>query len=105
MVKALAAIRDVDNVVIFSNEGEILANEKNPDPELDLNLGYMVLGVSQNISEIEKTGDLDRVVLSGSKRRLCIKQFPEQTIILNLNKRSSVEKVNEEVEIVYQRYQ
>jgi len=104
IVKALISIRDVQSALICSLDGSVIAQDKSVDTGADAALGEFIQTKVELISGFLEAGLMERVVLSGSKKRIFIQSQGDNLIILTLAKRSSVETVWQSVQTIYKRY-
>ena len=104
IVKALSSIRDVQSALICSLDGSVIAQDKSADTGADAALGEFIQTKVELISGFLDAGLMERVVLSGSKKRIFIQSQGDNLIILTLAKRSSVETVWQSVQTIYKRY-
>jgi len=104
MVKALTSIRDVQSALIYSLDGTVIAQDGSADPAVEAALGEFVQTKAELISGFMDAGLMERVVLSGSEKRVFIQSQDDNLIILSLAKRSSAETVWQSVQTIYKRY-
>jgi CheY-like chemotaxis protein/predicted regulator of Ras-like GTPase activity (Roadblock/LC7/MglB family) len=105
VVKALGNIRDIQSAMLCGMDGTIIAQVKSDSPESDLNLADVTHQKANVLGGFLDGGALERVVLSGSKRRVYLQPKEDYLILLNLTKRASAETVWESVQTIYKRYQ
>lgn len=104
IVKALGNIRGVQNAMICAEDGTVIAQVKNENPESDLNLVDFIQTKTELLAGFLDGGALERVVLSGSKRRVYLQPQKDNLIVLNLEKKSSAETVWGSIQTIYKRY-
>lgn len=105
IARAILSHRDVNSVVIFNPDGTQIAQENSSDPEADLELGLLLFEQTNSIGGFLESGDPERIVISGSNERYSLHVDEDELILLSLTKRSSAEKVNEELKTIQKRYQ
>jgi predicted regulator of Ras-like GTPase activity (Roadblock/LC7/MglB family) len=104
IVKALSSIRDVQSALICSLDGTVIAQDKSKDTGTEAALGEFIQTKVELISGFLEAGLMERVVLSGSEKRIFIQSQGDNLIILTLAKRSSAETVWQSVQTVNKRY-
>lgn len=104
IVKALSSIRDVESALICSGNGTVIAQDKCADPESEVDLGEFIQTRTDLISGFMDGGILDRIILSGSDKRIYMQLQDDNLIILSLAKKSSSETVWQSVQTIYKRY-
>jgi predicted regulator of Ras-like GTPase activity (Roadblock/LC7/MglB family) len=104
IVKALRGIRDVQSALICSLDGTVIAQEKSEDTAAEAALGEFIQTEVELISGFLEAGLMERVVLSGSEKRIFVQSQGDNLIILTLAKRSSAETVWQSVQTIYKRY-
>jgi len=104
IVKAIITNRDVNSVVICSNTGTLIAQEKSSDPTIDIALGELLVNKATKICDDLDGGNLIRIVLTGSENRFYFQQQEENMLLLSLTKRSSAETIFKSMKTIYQRY-
>ncbi len=104
IVKALSSIRDVQSALICSLDGTVIAQDKSEDTAAEAALGEFIQTEVELISGFMEAGLMERVVLSGSEKRIFMHSQGDNLIILTLAKRSSAETVWQSVQTIYKRY-
>jgi len=104
IVKALSSIRDVESALICSLDGTVIAQDKWVDPETEVDLGKFIQTKTDLISGFMDGGKMDRIILSGSDKRIFMGPQGDNLIILSLVKRSSSDTVWQSVQMIYKRY-
>ena len=104
IVKALSSIRDVEGALICSVDGTVIAQDKWADPETEVDLGKFIQTKTDLISGFMDGGKMDRIILSGSDKRIFMGPQGDNLIILSLAKRSSSDTVWQSVQTIYKRY-
>jgi DNA-binding response OmpR family regulator/predicted regulator of Ras-like GTPase activity (Roadblock/LC7/MglB family) len=104
IAKALSNIRDVKSTLILSSDGSVLAQEKTEDPESDQALGEMINNKAEQFEEILGSGSIDRIVLSGSKKRILLHPQGNNLYVLTLAEKSSAETIYKLMDTVFKRY-
>ena len=104
IVKALSSIRDVQSALICSLDGTVIAQEKSEDTAAEAALGEFIQTEVELLSGFLEAGLMERVVLSGSEKRIFVQSQGDNLIILTLAKRSSAETVWQSVQTIYKRY-
>ncbi len=104
IVKALSSIRDVQSALICSLDGTVIAQDKSADTAAEAALGEFIQTEVELISGFMEAGLMERVVLSGSEKRIFMQSQGDNLIILTLAKRSSAETVWQSVQTIYKRY-
>jgi CheY-like chemotaxis protein/predicted regulator of Ras-like GTPase activity (Roadblock/LC7/MglB family) len=104
IVKTIIANRDVTSVVIYSKTGTLIVQENSNDPEGDISLGEMLKEKAESIGGYLEGGDLVRIELAGSDKRIYFQQQDDDLLLLSLTKRSSTETIYKSVQTIYQRY-
>ncbi len=104
IVKALSSIRDVQSALICSLDGTVIAQDKSADTAAEAALGEFIQTEVELISGFLEAGLMERVVLSGSEKRIFVQSQGDNLIILTLAKRSSAETVWQSVQTIYKRY-
>jgi len=104
IVKALSGIRDVQSALICSLDGTVIAQDKIEDTAAEAALGEFIQTKVELISGFLEAGLMERVVLSGSEKRIFMQSQSDNLIILTLAKRSSAETVWQSVQTIYKRY-
>jgi len=104
IVKALSGIRDVQSALICSLDGTVIAQDKSADTAAEAALGEFIQTEVELISGFLEAGLMERVVLSGSEKRIFVQSQGDNLIILTLAKRSSAETVWQSVQTIYKRY-
>lgn len=104
IVKALGSIRDVQSALICSLDGTVIAQDKSADTAAEAALGEFIQTKVEFISGFMEAGLMERVVLSGSEKRILMHSQGENLIILSLAKRASAETVWQSVQTIYKRY-
>ena len=104
IVKALSSIRDVQSALICSLDGTVIAQDKSEDTAAEAAFGDFILTKVELISGFMEAGLMERVVLSGSEKRIFMQSQSDNLIILTLAKRSSAETVWQSVQTIYKRY-
>jgi predicted regulator of Ras-like GTPase activity (Roadblock/LC7/MglB family) len=105
IIKAISNIRDVDDTLISSLDGMVIAQENNSDLERDLTLSGIIHEQAELIGGFLDGGEFERAVLTGSEHRFYLQYKDEMLINLNLSKRSSAESVFASIETIHKRYQ
>ena len=105
IAKAILRNNDVTSVVIFNSDGSLLTAENSPDPDDEIGLGSKLYDHGNSIGGFLDSGNLERIVISGDKKRFSMHTSDDQLILLSLTKRSSAEKVNEDLKTIQKRYQ
>ena len=104
VVKALGSIRDVQSALICSLDGTVIAQDKSADTAAEAALGEFIQTKVELISGFMEAGLMERVVLSGSEKRIFMHSQGDNLIILTLAKRASAETVWQSVQTIYKRY-
>ena len=104
VAKALSNIRYVESTLILSSDGVVIAEDKTEDQESDQALGEMIKTRAEELAEILGSGSIDRVVLSGSKKRILLHSQGDNFYILTLAKKSSAETIFKSMGTVFKRY-
>jgi len=104
IVKALSSIRDVQSALICSRDGTVIAQDKSADTAAEAALGEFIQTKVELISGFLEAGLMERVVLSGSEKRIFMQSQDDNLIILTLAKRASAETVWQSVQTIYKRY-
>jgi DNA-binding response OmpR family regulator/predicted regulator of Ras-like GTPase activity (Roadblock/LC7/MglB family) len=104
IAKALSNIRDVKSALILSSDGMVLAQDKAEDPESDQALGEMINNKTEQLAGILGSGSIDRIVLSGSDKRILLHPQGNNLYILTLAKKSSAETIFKLMDTVFKRY-
>ncbi len=104
IVKALGSIRDVQSALICSLDGTVIAQDKSADSAAEVALGEFIQTKAELISGFMEAGLMERVVLSGSEKRIFMHSHGDNLIILTLTKRASAETVWQSVQTIYKRY-
>jgi len=104
IVKALGSIRDVQSALICSLDGTVIAQDKSADTAAEAALGEFIQTEVELISGFLEAGLMERVVLSGSEKRIFMHSQGDNLIILTLAKRASAETVWQSVQTIYKRY-
>jgi len=104
IVKALGSIRDVQSALICSLDGTVIAQDKSADTAAEAALGEFIQTKVELISGFMEAGLMERVVLSGSEKRIFMHSQGDNLIILTLAKRASAETVWQSVQTIYKRY-
>jgi len=105
IVKAIISNRDVTSAVMCSAAGTLLAQESNNDPEGAIEMGVQLMDEAENIGGYFDGGDVERIILTGSKNRFYLQQREDDLLLLSLDKKSSAETVYNSVQTIYKRYQ
>ena len=105
IARAILSHNDVTGVVIFDVDRKLIAQEKFSDPDAKIELGLSLLEEGNIIGGFLDGGDLERIVISGSRERFSIHADEDELILLSLIKKSSADKVNEELGTIRKRYQ
>jgi DNA-binding response OmpR family regulator/predicted regulator of Ras-like GTPase activity (Roadblock/LC7/MglB family) len=104
IAKALSNIRDVESALILSSDGIILAQDKVEDPESDQALGELIKENAEKLAEILESGSIDRIVLSGSDKRILLHIQRNNFYILTMAKKSSAVTIYKLMDTVFKRY-
>lgn len=104
IVKALGSIRDVQSALICSLDGTVIAQDKSADTAAEVALGEFIQTKVELISGFMEAGLMERVILSGSEKRIFMHSQGDNLIILTLAKRASAETVWQSVQTIYKRY-
>jgi CheY-like chemotaxis protein/predicted regulator of Ras-like GTPase activity (Roadblock/LC7/MglB family) len=104
IVKAIAALRDVESALICEKDGAVIAQSQPLPPEADPALGSYIREKADSIGGFLNGGALEWVVLSGSKKRIYLQVQDDHLILLVLAKRASAESIYEEVKTIHKRY-
>ena len=104
IVKALSNIRDVKSALVLSSEGVILAQDKTEDPESDGALGELIETKAKQLAGFLDGGSINRIVLSGSDKRIMLHPQLDNLFILTLAKKSSAETIYKSMATVFKRY-
>ena len=104
IVKALTSIGDIESALICSEDGTVIAQDKCADPESEVDLGEFIQTKTDLISGFMDGGKMDRIILSGSDKRIYMQPQDDNLIILSLAKKSSSETVWQSVQTIYKRY-
>ncbi|MCD6424376.1 MAG: response regulator [Anaerolineales bacterium] len=105
IVKTILTNREVTSAVICSKTGTLIAQDKSPDPESEIAFGAELMGKAESIGDFLDSGNLERIVITGSENRYYLQQQEDDLLLLSLTKRSSAETVHESVQTIYKRYQ
>lgn len=105
IAKAILSTSEVSSAVITTLDGTLIAQENSSDPEGDSELGVVLYEKAKMIGSYLDGGDLNRVVLSGSKNRFYMQMVDGNLVLLSLTKRSSAETVYESMTTIQKRYQ
>jgi hypothetical protein len=105
IAKAILGNNDVTSVVIYDRAGNLVTEENCPDPEAEIELGLNLFNQGNSIGGFLDGGNLERIVISGANKRYSMHSSDDQLILLSLTKRSSAEKVNEDLKTIKKRYQ
>ena len=105
VIKSIENIRDVGDSLICGLDGTILAREMTGDGEEMRTLAVFLKDKGDLIGGFLEGGRLERVVLSGAKKRLYLQHRGEHLLLLDLTAKASAETINESVEMIYKRYQ
>ncbi len=105
VAKAILSHNDVTSVVFFDNNGMLITEEKSSNPDADIELGLTLQERGNSIGGFLDAGNLERIDITGSKRRYSLHDEKNELILLSLTKRSSAEKVFEELKTIQKRYQ
>jgi DNA-binding response OmpR family regulator/predicted regulator of Ras-like GTPase activity (Roadblock/LC7/MglB family) len=105
IIKAISNIRDVDEALISSLDGTVIAQESNSDLERNLVLSGIIHEQAELIGGFLEGGEFDRAVLTGADHRFYVQNKDELLINLILSKRSSAESVYASIETIHKRYQ
>jgi len=105
IVKSILTNQEVTSAVICLKTGTLIAQNKSTDPENEITFGEGLIRIAENIGELLDSGNLERIVLTGSENRYYIQQQEDELLLLSLTKRSSAETVHESVQTIYKRYQ
>ena len=104
IVKALGSILHVQSALICSLDGTVIAQDKSADTAAEAALGEFIQTKVELISGFMEAGLMERVVLSGSEKRIFMHSQGDNLIILTLAKRASAETVWQSVQTIYKRY-
>ena len=105
IVKAILTIREVTSAVIYSKTGTLIAQDKSNDPESDIAFGEVLVEKAESIGDFLDSGNLERIVITGSENRYYLQRQEDELLLLSLTKRSSAETVYKSVQTIYKRYQ
>ncbi|MCJ7716484.1 MAG: DUF4388 domain-containing protein, partial [Anaerolineales bacterium] len=104
IVKALSNLRDVDTAVIFSSDGTVIAQDKSKDPDGEVIMGRYIQEKAELIGGYLNGGEMERMVLTGSEKRVYLQLDEDNLTLLTLPIKSSAETVSESVQTVRKRY-
>lgn len=104
IAKALSNIRDVKCSLILSSDGNVLAQDNTKDPDSDRALSEMIIEKAKQFAGFLESGSIDRIVLSGSDKRILLHSQGDKLVILTLAKKSSADTIYKTMGTIYKRY-